>query len=61
MTYDQTRELMELLDNIETHTSIREREKSKGDDTVWSEVAYYSTLVRESKEAIFDMLKANTQ
>tara|TARA_R110000803_G_scaffold168343_2_gene231459 strand:- start:49 stop:234 length:186 start_codon:yes stop_codon:yes gene_type:complete len=61
MKYNQTRELINLLDELETNTCLREREKNKGGDaTDWDQVSYYSTLIREGKESIFNMM-ANTK
>ena len=56
MTYTQTLELVSALDSLETYIKCCEREKNKGEETVWSEVAYYSTLIKEAKETIFDMV-----
>ena len=56
MTYTQTRDFLLVLDSLETYIKSCEREKNKGEETVWSEVAYYSTLIKEAKETIFDMV-----
>tara|TARA_R110000796_G_scaffold25722_3_gene72245 strand:- start:362 stop:523 length:162 start_codon:yes stop_codon:yes gene_type:complete len=53
--------LINLLDELEANTYLREREKNKGGDaTDWDQVSYYSTLIREGKESIFNMM-ANTK
>ncbi len=56
MNYAKSAKVIEAIDTLITYVQCREREKNKGDDTVWSEVAYYSTLIAEAKETIFDMV-----
>mgnify|MGYP003626292495 CR=1 FL=1 len=57
MNYAKSAKVIEAIDTLITYVQCREREKNKGgEDTVWSEVAYYSTLIAEAKETIFDMV-----
>jgi|TARA_R110001606_G_scaffold56142_1_gene136176 hypothetical protein len=59
MNYAKTIKLVEALDNLTTYVQFREREKNKGDETDWSQVAYYSTLIIEAKETLFDLANAS--
>jgi|TARA_R110002167_G_C12344275_1_gene621504 hypothetical protein len=59
MDYAKTLKVVEALDSLTTYVQCREREKNKGNETDWAEVQYYSTLIDEAKETLFDMAKAS--
>tara|TARA_R110001632_G_scaffold194361_1_gene315683 strand:+ start:308 stop:490 length:183 start_codon:yes stop_codon:yes gene_type:complete len=57
MTYNQTQNLFEAMDNLETYAKLYQREMDK-DDADWNEVHRYGNLIKVSRKRIFDVMEA---
>ena len=60
MTYNQTQELFEAMDDLETYAKMYQREISKDGGTDWEAVIRYSDCIKVARSRIFDAIKEST-
>ena len=56
MTYNQTKNLFEAMDDLEIYAKMYQREMDK-DDFDWKEANRYSDLTAKARKRIFDELE----
>tara|TARA_B110000046_G_scaffold40425_1_gene44690 strand:+ start:408 stop:596 length:189 start_codon:yes stop_codon:yes gene_type:complete len=60
MTYTQTQDLFEAMDNLETYAKMYQREMNKDEGTDWEAVTRYIDRIKVARSRIFDAIKEST-